>query len=87
MHRLNELALRLTPEQVKQVEDFAEFLLSRQAAPRQAAVVERDGEKYLDVDAVAGMFAGLAPDKTAVELQHEATEILVAKYDKRVKSQ
>ena len=69
MHRLNELAAKLTPAQVKEVEDFAEFLLSRRAA-----IVERDGEKYLDVDAVAGMFADLAPDKTSVELQHEALE-------------
>ncbi len=31
MHRLNELAAKLTPAQVKEVEDFAEFLANRQS--------------------------------------------------------
>ena len=79
MHRLNELANKLTPAQVKEVEDFAEFLLSRQPG------IESDGETYLDVDPVAGMFAGLAPDKTDVELQHEASDALVEKYGKYFK--
>ncbi len=80
MHRLNELATKLTPDQVREVEDFAEFLLSRPG--RQ---VRPQREEYLDVDAVAGMFAGLAPDKTAVELVHESNETLAAKYDKHLK--
>ncbi|CAA9417339.1 MAG: hypothetical protein AVDCRST_MAG64-2700 [uncultured Phycisphaerae bacterium] len=81
MHRLNELAAKLTPAQVKEVEDFAEFLVSKQSStvPR-ASVAKREGETYLNVDAVAGVFAGLAPDKTDVELQHEAMEIRAAKY-------
>ena len=75
MHRLNELAAKLTPGQLKEVEDFAEFLISRRApSEQQPALVERDGEKYVNVDAIAGMFADWAPDKTSVELQHEALE-------------
>lgn len=72
MDRLAQLAARLTPSHHKEVEDFAEFLLARQVSGPAAAVVERDGEFYLDVDKVAGMFAGMAPDRTDVELQHEA---------------
>ena len=82
MNRLTELAAKLTPAQLKEVEDFAEFLLSRQmqaAQPQEKQPRAARGE-YLDVDAIAGMFAGLAPEKTAVELAHEATEIRAAKY-------
>lgn len=86
MHRLNQLATKLTPEQLKEVEDFAEFLISRPAqATKQPALVERDGEKYLNVDSFAGMFAGLAPEKTSVELVHEANEAMAAKYDEHLK--
>lgn len=86
MHRLNELATKLTPEQLKEVEDFAEFLISRPAqTTKQPALVERDGEKYLNVDAVAGMFAGLAPEKSDVELADEAKEAIFEKYDKYCK--
>ena len=74
MHRLNELAEKLTPEQVKQVEDFAEFLLSRRRPP---PTVTRNGEEYLNpaaITAAADILAGLPPDKTSVQLQHEALE-------------
>jgi hypothetical protein len=76
MHRLNELAEKLTPTQLREVEDFAEFLLSRQppAGPQPPALVERDGQQYLNVDAIVGMFPDWAPGKTSVELQHEALE-------------
>ena len=80
MDRLNELATKLTPAQVKEVEDFAEFLLSRKSEASKDAKAE-----YLDVDSFAGMFAGLAPNKTAVELVHEANEALASKYDKYLK--
>jgi hypothetical protein len=77
MHRLNELAARLTPAQVNEVEDFAEFLLSRKRAPATPATVDRNGQEHLSpaaVEAAAALLAGLAPDRTSVELQHEALE-------------
>ncbi len=75
MHRLNELVDKLTPQQLKEVEDFAEFLLTRQPDDRKAS-----RPKFLDVDSFAGMFAGLAPEKTAVELADEAKEFIVKKH-------
>jgi hypothetical protein len=75
MHRLNELVEKLTPSQVKEVEDFAEFLLARKSQSKR-----KDREEYLDVSKVAGMLANLAPEKTAVELAHEATDALTEKY-------
>jgi hypothetical protein len=76
MHRLNELAEKLTPAQLKQVEDYAESLVASKtvAAPE---------PKFLDVDTVAGMFAGLAPDKSDVELAHEASDVIFEKYKDR----
>lgn len=74
MHRLNEIASKLTPAQVKEVEDFASFLLAR----RQASAPDA-GETYLDVDSFAGMLAGLAPEKTAVELVHESNAAMAAR--------
>lgn len=75
MHRLNEIASKLAPAQVKELEDFGEFLLAR----RQAAAPDA-GETYLDVDSFAGMLAGMAPEKTAVELVHESNAVMAAKY-------
>ncbi len=79
MNRLVELAAKLTPAQLEEVEDFAEFLISRNR-PATGPV-----PKYLDVDAIAGMFEGLAPEKSSVELVHEANEAVAAKYDKYLK--
>ena len=75
MHRLNELVEKLTPSQVKEVEDFAEFLIARKNQRKRP-----DRDEYLDVSKVAGMLANLAPDKTAVELAHEATDARAEKY-------
>jgi hypothetical protein len=74
MTRLLELVEQLNETDREKVKDFAEFLLSRQARPQEAP-----REEYLDVDAIAGTFAGLAPEKSAVELAHEATEARAAK--------
>jgi hypothetical protein len=76
MHNLNELIAQLTPAQAKEVEDFAEFLLSRNES-----TVRAPAPGYLDVNSFAGMFAGLAPKKTAVELVHEANHAFVEKAD------
>ena len=80
MHRLNELAAKLTPDQVREVEHFAESLLSRRGEESNGA--KRD---YLDVDSFAGMLEGLAPEKTAVELVHEANAAQAAKHDRYLK--
>ncbi|HYO07867.1 MAG TPA: hypothetical protein VER17_02740 [Tepidisphaeraceae bacterium] len=72
MHRLNELAAKLTPTQVKQLEDFAEFLVSRQRPP---VTIVRNGQEYPSpaaIAAAADLLSGLPPDKASVELQHEA---------------
>jgi hypothetical protein len=77
MHRLNELVEKLTPSQVKEVEDFAEFLLSRHRRG-----VDAGPEKYLNVARVAGMCEGMGGDKSSVELVHETTEEWAAKLDR-----
>lgn len=79
MNRLLELASRLSPAQLKEVEDFAEFLGSRNGASRSQP------RRFLDVDKIAGFFEGLAPEKTSVELAHEATEAMTEKYEKQFK--
>lgn len=73
MHRLNEIVEKLTPAQVKEVEDFAEFLIQRPSAKPLRS-------EYLNVNKLAGILEGLGGDKTGVELAHEATEIRAAKY-------
>jgi hypothetical protein len=71
MHRLNELAAQLTPEQVREVEDFAEFLLLRRSAPTDAH--RRGGHlDAADIAAAAKLLDGLPLDKSPVDLQHEA---------------
>jgi hypothetical protein len=77
MHRLNELAEKLTPSQVKEVEDFAEFLLSRQQSLNDSRAA-----KYLNVEQVAGLCEGMGGDRTSVELVHEAVEGWGAKLDR-----
>ena len=79
MNRLVELAEKLTPAQLKEVVDFAEFLIARPESSAQPV------SRYLNVDSIAGMFAGLAPDKSAVDLVHEANEAMSARYDKYFK--
>jgi hypothetical protein len=76
-----ELDEKLTPDELQQVKNFAEFLLARRAANVQtpAATAQR---KYVDVKALAGLCAGMGADKTDVELAHEATEIRAAKFDR-----
>lgn len=80
MHRLNELAAKLTPAMVKEVEDFAEFLIAR-GLPSPVAMGREHQPTYIDVDTLAGMCAGMGGDRTDVELAHEATQIRAAKSD------
>jgi hypothetical protein len=74
MHRLNELAEKLTPSQVKEVEDFAEFLASRQSAA--------EPPRFVNVDALLGMCKGMGGDKSDKELIREAWDAVVDKLDK-----
>jgi hypothetical protein len=72
MHRLNELAQKLSPAQLKAVEDFAAFLLTRPATP---------GGKRMDVDSLIGLCKGMGGDKSDKALVREAWEEVVKKYD------
>lgn len=63
-----DITLTLTEEERRQVQNFAEFLISRRRSP-----ALRPKPKYINVDALAGLCAGMGGDKTAVELAHEAT--------------
>ena len=53
--------------------------------PRPPATIERDGELYLDVEKIVGMFAWFDPDVSSVDLIHEANEAEARKYDKYFK--
>jgi hypothetical protein len=77
MHRLNELAAKLTPIEVKEVEDFAEFLIARGGSRNKA--VPSGGR--IDVDALIGMFEGMGGDKSDKELIREAWDDVIAKYE------
>lgn len=74
MHRLNELAARLTPEQIREVEDFAEFLADR----RRSEPVPT--HRAVSFEGWAGRLAHV--DKSAVELAHEAADIIARGADK-----
>ncbi len=78
MHRLNELVEKLSPAQLKEVEDFAEFLLSRsrQAEPEAAGI---------DVDGIVEIMSRLPADKSGVDLAHEAMNVRVGKHEQHLK--
>jgi hypothetical protein len=78
MHRLNDLVEKLTPQQIKEVEDFAEFLATR----RRESSVTPVRPKYIDVDGLIGLCAGMGGDKSDKELIREAWDEVVDKYDK-----
>jgi hypothetical protein len=79
MNRLIELASKLTPAQLREIEDFAAFLIARPAPPAPTADAQ---PKYIDVDAIAGMFAGMGSDKSDKELVREAWDEIAAAYEK-----
>lgn len=76
MNRLNELVQRLTPEQVKAVEDYAESL----ARDNEAGAGTRS--KFINADALVGLLKGMGGDKTDDELIKEAWDSIIEKYDK-----
>lgn len=74
MHRLNELAAKLTPAQVKEVEDFAEFLLSQRPVAPLGAPTDR-----INLDALMGLCKGMGGDKSDKKLIREAWDDIAAK--------
>lgn len=80
MHRLNELAAKLTPTAVKEVEDFAEFLLSRQQDASSAAAKPAPEHK-ISFEGWAGCLAHVEPEKSNKQLVREAWDAVVDKLD------
>lgn len=78
MTRLEQLVARLTPTQVKEVEDFAEFLFSRGGREALSAPPESaDRPKYVNVEALIGLCAGMGGDRSGKELIREAWDGVV----------
>lgn len=67
MHRLNELAARLTPAQIREVEDFAEFLAARKPA------IPTPPAGRINVDAVPCICRDLGGDATDKQLLRSST--------------
>lgn len=79
MHRLNQLAAELTPAQVKQLEDFAEFLIARE---KQNAAPARSGahSSGIEADQLMGLCKDMGGDKSDNELIRAAWDDIAAKY-------
>jgi hypothetical protein len=61
MHRLNELAAKLTPAQLQEVEDFAEFLLVRRDA-KECPAPDSGKERKISFEGWAGCMADVHPE-------------------------
>jgi hypothetical protein len=79
MHRLNELVEKLTPSQVKEVEDFAEFLISRRTL---RASQGQQPEHKISFEGWAGCLAHVDPEKSNKEIIREAWDAVVDKIDR-----
>jgi len=79
MHRLNELATKLTPDQLKEVEDFAEFLISREANAAAPAAEPR----RISFDGWAGCLAGIEPEKSDKEFVREAWDGVIDRIEQQ----
>lgn len=66
----------LTDDERKKVQDYAESLIAGRANAQ-----AKSAPKYVDVDALMGMFAGMGGDKSDKELIREAWDDIAAKYD------
>ena len=75
MHRLNEIVSKLSPAQLREVENFAEFLASKRGTDRS------QDSRFLDVENVAGMLDALDPGKSSVDLVHEEMQQWGSRYD------
>ena len=86
MTRLEKLVARLTPIQVKEVEDFAEFLGVRaegtNGAASATATTLPTPMNFIDVDKLMGMCAGMGGDKPDEELIREAWNGVIDKLEK-----
>jgi hypothetical protein len=69
----------LTTDERRQVQDYAEFLISRRES--RAATAQDQRPNRINVDALIGMFAGMGGDKSNKELIREAWDEIAAKYD------
>lgn len=81
MHRLNELAARLTPAQLKEVEDFAEFLVARGTASLTLGGPTSGKENVIRFDGWAGCLAGIEPDKSDKQFIRDAWNAVLDKYE------
>ena len=81
MNRLTELAARLTPAQLKEVEDFAAFLISRQGDPAASSAAPAAGERKITFEGWAGALAHVEPGKSNKQLIREAWDEIAAKHD------
>ncbi|HET6251165.1 MAG TPA: DUF2281 domain-containing protein [Tepidisphaeraceae bacterium] len=64
MHRLNELAAKLSPAQLKELEDFAEFLGTRRDQPTASSV---SPERPISYEGWAGCLAHIHPEMSDAE--------------------
>ena len=80
MDRLNELASRLTPAQLTEVEDFAAFLGTRRDSAA-ATAADRQKSQFVDVDGLTGLCKGMGGDRSGKELVRESWDGIVAKHD------
>ena len=66
----------LTDDERKKVQNYAESLIANRG-PSEG----KSAPKYVDVDALLGMFAGMGGDKSDKQLIREAWDEISAKYD------
>jgi len=78
MNRLTELAAKLTPAQLKEVEDFAEFLAVHDGSARKAAS-KKEPLRLANIDALVGLCSGMGGDRTNKELIRQSWDDVVKK--------
>jgi hypothetical protein len=81
MTRLLELTSKLTAEQLKKVENFAENLVRTNEQLDQNAALN-GGQKKIRFGSWVGCMAHVEPEKSDKELLREAWDDLLSKYDK-----
>lgn len=72
MTRLLELTSKLTPSELKQVEDFAEFL-----SKKNGHVSHHAGATHVDISGLVGLCKGMGGDRSDDELIREAWDHVV----------
>jgi hypothetical protein len=79
MHRLNEIAEKLTPAQIREVEDFAESLASRRG---DGVVGSPNTEHKISFEGWAGCLAHIDPEKSDKQFVREAWDAVIDKIEK-----